>query len=132
MKLPRPKKNKYNAVRNKHAGIWFDSEFEGSCYGYLKMRQMAGEIRELKHHPGSIYLSDAKIEYQPDFSWIENDGNYLWHGEAKGMETASWVIKKKLWVCYGPTPLAIFKGNAARPFIQQKIFPPLRLQEEKN
>lgn len=73
-----------------------------------------------QHH---TYLTAARINYIADFSAFElATGNIIFF-EAKGVETPSWRIKRRLWEFYGPGELRIYKGNHVRPFLFETIVP---------
>jgi hypothetical protein len=77
-------------------GIRFDSQFECKIYAELKL--LYGKAVECQP---KVYLTRSKILFKPDFKV----GN-TYH-EAKGYETASYRLKRRLWACYGPGPLII-------------------------
>lgn len=107
-------RTKYNSRKVTRYGITFDSKLELAVYEYLLVDQQEGQLFSLTHHPKPyVYLTLAEIEYRPDFS------AYLPHGElvyfeAKGKETASWKLKRRLWEYYGPGRLRIFAGTYQR------------------
>jgi hypothetical protein len=116
----RRSKGKYGAKKVERAGYSFASKLEASLFGLLRLREMAGEISELKTQ-ASVYLTDARILYKPDFSYLENGVEQF--AESKGFETSDWRIKRRLWGCYGPGPLHIWKGSAARLAHHETITP---------
>lgn len=102
---------KYGNKKVEHAGIWFDSKLERSLYDILFLMQKSGKISELRHHPGTVFLSDARIQYRPDFRYVLPCGKFEW-AEAKGFPNDKWPMKKKLWKHYGPGVLHIWMGSA--------------------
>ena len=120
-KVLRPeKKNKYGAVRTELDGVGVPSKLEAAVMGKYKLRQLAGEIRNLKHYE-TVELTDAKIKYKADGSYIDcatGEMNYI---EAKGAEGERWRIIKKLWPYYGPGPLDIWKGSYRDPELVETI-----------
>lgn len=99
---------KYGATRVSHAGYSFASKLESALFDLLKEREGKGFISEIKCQT-SVYLTEARILYKPDFQFISHDK--IVYAEAKGMETNSWRIKRRLWIFYGPGDLEIWKGT---------------------
>lgn len=107
-------RTKYKSVKVNHAGQRFDSKLEASVFDILSLLERAGHISELHHHPGTIFLTDARIQYRPDFTFFDKDGTRAW-AEAKGFPTPMYQIKKKLWKFYGPGKLYIYTGSYKYP-----------------
>lgn len=105
----------------KHAGIQFDSKLEHSVYELLLQRQAAGEFKSIQCQD-VVYLTLARIRYEPDFKCIDQDDTPVWV-EAKGYANERWPMKKKLWKFYGPGKLEIWKGTHARPLLDEVIIP---------
>lgn len=61
---------KYGGTKIDHAGFRFDSKLEAALFDNLSLRERAGEIKELKHHPGTVFLSTARIQYRTDFNFL--------------------------------------------------------------
>lgn len=101
-------------------GYTVASKLEGSVLSMLLLRVRAGEIRDLKTQV-NVYLTDARILYQADFSYQEN-GEEI-YAEAKGFETPVWKIKLRLWKHYGPGKLLIYKGSAKRFYLEETVIP---------
>lgn len=104
-------------------GHSYDSRAEAALHALLLLRERGGEIRSLAHHPGTVFLSAARIQYRPDFTWIEEESGQQTWGEMKGFETPEWRIKRRLWLAYGPGKLEVWKGSAARPFLHETLIP---------
>lgn len=116
-------KNKYGAKKVEHAGLAFDSQLERALFDQLSLRQIAGEIQSLTHHPATVYLTEARVIYKPDFAFINAiSGEKEW-AEAKGFPTPSWAIKKRLWKTYGPGRLHIYGGSASRLTLLEVLNP---------
>lgn len=103
--------NKYRAKRVGN----FSSKLEASVYAYLEAQEDVSEIKCQQ----KVYLTEARILYIADFSYLRC--GKLTYGEAKGVETATWRLKKKLWKFYGPAPLEIYMGSYARPYLAEEI-----------
>lgn len=73
-KLVPKKRHKYNASPQRIDGYYFDSTAEGQRYGALKLRQVAGEIKDLQVHPRyPLELNGARVAiYEADFAYLEN------------------------------------------------------------
>lgn len=114
------KQNKFNANiiqdgLGKHKG----SQLELSVLALYRIRERAGEISNLRHqHTAPIV---AGINWRLDFSFIK-DG-IEWFGEAKGFQTETYVLKKKLWVVFGKAPIEIWRGTATKPYLDEIIYP---------
>ncbi len=113
-------KNKYRAKKVKHAGYSFASQGERDMFTILKEREDNKELTNLKCQV-SVYLTDARILYKPDFSY-ERD-NLTVYVEYKGFETAPWRIKRRLWKHYGPGPLDIYKKCGRDIYLHETIIP---------
>lgn len=106
-KKPRLKSTKVE----RPGGLWLDSRLEGALYDLLASWQRLGIISGLHHHPGTIFLSDARIQYRPDFTFLRVKSQEREWAEAKGFANDKWPIKKKLWRSYGPGILHIYGGS---------------------
>jgi len=110
----------WKGKRSKVGGKNFQSKGEAGLYEYLLLRQKNGEIEEIQTQV-QVYLTDARILYKPDFTFIE-DGIQKW-AEYKGFETAIWRIKRRLWMHYGPGILEVWKGYYPRLTCVETIEP---------
>lgn len=118
----RKKGNKYGATRVERANYTFGSKLEAAVFDFLKLRERAGELSNIKCQV-PVKLTRAKILYIADFSAIEVASNEMIFIEAKGMNTATWAIKLRLWHCYGPGKLEIWRGNYNSPFLAETVIP---------
>ena len=117
-----PIQRKYkNAKSTDEAGRSFDSGLERSVFRILELQQRAGEIKSIRQQ-ASVYLTDARILYKPDFEVEAADGS-TYFVEAKGFKTAVYAIKRRLWMHYGPGPLHVYEGSAANPKLTETIIP---------
>ena len=118
------KRNKYGAKKvvddPKYPGMRFDSQFEKRVYTELILREAQGEIHNIKTQV-AVYLTDARILYRPDFTY-ELEGVTI-YAEAKGFETAVWRIKRRLWKCYGPGILEIYKQRGKGTHLAETLTP---------
>lgn len=82
-------------------GIKFQSKAEGAYYQVYK--EIIVEMQP------KIYMTDAKILYKPDF--LLSNGDYI---DVKGMTTATFNLKARLWKHYAKGKLIIVKriGNS--------------------
>jgi hypothetical protein len=121
-------KEKYSRKKVERAGYSFDSKLEAALFDQLKLRERAGEISDLQAQD-TIYLTDARIMYKPDFkSILVKTGEPIWH-EAKGLELPIWRIKLRLWRHYGPGPLEIWKGHYGKLTLTETVFPKTKIEE---
>lgn len=117
------KGRKFRNNKIEHAGFRFDSKLEKAVFEILKLQERANEISELKHHPGTVFLTDARIQYRPDFRFKSHPSGDMVYAEAKGYPDSKWAIKKKLWLFYGPAQLIIYGGTWHNPQIIEIITP---------
>ncbi len=111
-----PKRNKFRAVRTNG----FASKFESAVHDVLVIRERAGEIRNIKMQQGVNLLGG--IRWKIDFSFEEKARAWsIAYAEAKGVETADYRIKLKLFKADPPAPLEIWKGNYKRPKMVERI-----------
>lgn len=115
--------NKYGNKKIEHAGHWFDSRLEAALFDLLSLHQCGGEISSLSHHPGTVFLGPARVQYRPDFRWKNEKTGIIEHGEAKGFPNDKWPLKKRLWKFHGPGPLFIWRGTATALKLTETIIP---------
>jgi hypothetical protein len=99
------RQHKYNARKTEIDGVTFDSKREAQRYVKLKARAAAGEIHALQLQPrfelqpsfkGANGKTIRAIHYVADFQYVEN-GRVIVE-DAKGMETAVFKLKRKLFL----------------------------------
>lgn len=105
--LGEKKKNKYGNKRTDREGRSFASKLEAEVFDYLKLLEGEGEFRDIRCQV-HVYLTDARIDYIPDFCVFDVKLGQDVYVEAKGFQTETWLLKKKLWRYYGPGRLRIF------------------------
>jgi hypothetical protein len=125
MRFPKPNyksKSKYKAIQSNG----FGSKLESAVYGLLKLRELAGEIKDIKCQV-PIVLQDGpreeKITWKADFSFIKIETDELWYCEAKGVETETYRLKLKMFRKLKIAPLEIYKGNYRFPKLVERIEP---------
>jgi len=106
------KKNKFGAKRTNG----FPSRLESAVFDHLKIREGAGEIADIKRYP-SVELQGG-IRWKVDFSFVEIASSKLVYAEAKGVATADYRIKLRLWKSDPPARLEIWKGKYYRDEIR--------------
>jgi len=116
-------KTKFGNRKTELAGRTFDSRAEAALFSLLSLRERGGEIRDLAHHPGTVFLSGARIQYRPDFRYtVCATGETEW-AEYKGFETPSWRKNLRLWRTLGPGTLHIWKGSATSLKLVETVIP---------
>lgn len=96
------RKHKYNARKTVIDDITFDSAAEARRYGQLKMRQLAGEIKELTLQPEFPLIVNGKKlgtrgrKYVGDFSYIDTHTGLRVVEDVKGMDTDISKLKRDL------------------------------------
>lgn len=101
-----PKKSKFSSVKTIIDGHAFDSKKEAKYYSELKIREKAGEIKELKLQPRFLLQNGfsyngkryRKIEYIADFEYFDVMENKHVVVDVKGYKTDVYQIKKKLFL----------------------------------
>ena len=116
-------RRKYGNVKTKIAGHWFDSKAEAALFLRLSLEEREGRIRDLSHHPGAVFLSAARIRYQPDFRFVNCATGETEYAEFKGAETQAWRKNLKLWRAMGPGKLHIWKGDSKYMKIVETVIP---------
>jgi predicted nuclease of restriction endonuclease-like RecB superfamily len=111
--------NKYRARRTSLDGYSFQSKLEADCYLFLKNQ----EDVEILQTQIQVHLTRAKILYKPDFKIQYKSTKEIVYVEAKGFQTASWRIKRRLWMFYGPAPLLIYQARGTRLILTETIIP---------
>lgn len=100
-------RHKYNAVKDEHDGIKFDSKAEGRYYLYLKAQVAAGEVVNFAPHV-SFWLPGG-TRYVVDFLVWMTDGRTRFI-DVKGVETVVFKNKKKLFeATYAPAVIEVVK-----------------------
>jgi hypothetical protein len=113
---------KYSNKKISHAGYSFASKAEAALFDQLKWLEKAGVLRSIECQD-SVYLTDARILYKPDFvAWDVKLESPVWY-ECKGFETDVYRIKRRLWMHYGPGPLRVFKGSYKSLYLHEEIIP---------
>lgn len=108
-KSKRRRANKYNAVRTIIDGVSFHSKREASAWSYLKIRERAGEIRDLKRQVPFKLCAYGKngepvycTTYVADFQYFDVKQVREIVSDAKGVKTALFSIKAKMMLaCHG-------------------------------
>lgn len=119
MRYGRPK---YGQKKQRRGGRSFDSKLEANVFEMLRLRELAGEITEIKQQV-NVHLTKARILYKPDYSYIDCETQETIYVEAKGFETPVWRIKRRLWKCYGPGPLMVYRGANQNFFLKETLIP---------
>lgn len=98
------KRSKYGSRKIEIDGHVFDSKKEAEYYQQLKLRKMAGEIKDFELQPEFVLQEGFKkngktyreIKYLADFKVIYPDGS-IEIIDIKGMETQVFRLKHKLF-----------------------------------
>lgn len=86
--------NKYNNIKTTFDGFTFDSKAERRRYEELKLLKRAGEIKYFNLQPS--FKFECGTRYLPDFI-ICDKNNKIWVEDVKGVETAVFKVKKKMF-----------------------------------
>lgn len=87
------KPSKYKNIKIELDDHTFDSKAECERYKQLQIMQRAGAIKSFNIQPSFVLTSG--IRYRPDF--IVWDGSQIWVEDVKGMETAAFRMKEKMF-----------------------------------
>lgn len=91
--------SKYNNVKVKLDGEWFDSHKEGLRYRELQLMERAGEITELERQVEYELIPKQKgeraVKYIADFRYKNKEGQTIVE-DVKGYKTEVYKIKRKL------------------------------------
>ena len=121
-KKPKRSRHKFGAKRQEVAGRSFGSKLELAVFEILKLRELAGEIKDIQQQV-HVKLSAAQITYIPDFRCTEVATGKPLYVEAKGFQTPEWRIKRRLWIAYADAPLEIWMGSHNRPTLKEILIP---------
>lgn len=112
-------RNKYKAIRTRG----FGSKLEAAGYDLLKLRELAGEIKNIKCQQAVTLLekNGQKIRWKIDFSFELCADGSLEYAEIKGVETADYKLKLKIYKMDPPAPLTIYKGTYRKLFIAERV-----------
>lgn len=102
------KQTKYKSKKTSVDGLKFDSQAEADFYVHLKTLQQCGHTKILEVQP-KVYMTAARILYKPDFK-IEEQGAVVYI-DVKGMKTAVFNLKVRLWEHYGLGTLRLVSKN---------------------
>lgn len=112
--------NKFGAVR----ANGFPSKLEAAVHDILLLRQKLGEIDEIKRQQTVVIQEgsrETRIAWRVDFSFLDLKTGQTNYVEAKGMPTAEYKLKLKLWRANPPADLEIWGGDYKRPKLVEKI-----------
>lgn len=105
--------SKYGSKKVARHGYSFASKLEAAVYDYLHALELAGEISDLKVQQRVYFFKNPDIYMIPDFSFLNSDG-VLEYAEAKGMQTDTYKIKRKLWVHMISHRLTVYGGSYSK------------------
>lgn len=108
--MPYRRHNKFNAKRTVLDGITFHSAGEAQRYAVLKLRERAGEIKDLVLQPRFDFRKEGRwmrirstgfpngriVHYTADFSYTEIETNEHIVEDFKGMDTYASRMKRAL------------------------------------
>ena len=104
-------------------GIQFDSGQEAKVYGYLKLRQAAGEIAGLQIHRKFILHGldgSAVCEYTPDFCYME--GSRFTVHEVKGRVSRDYPLRRGFFLAeYQDYAFVEQKGSVLKWFRREVV-----------
>ncbi len=104
------------------------SKLESYLCALLQLRQKAGEFNRLIVEKRvkvccsalCACTSQQRVDYIADF-FCERDDGGSFYVEAKGVATAIWKIKRRLWIHNVPFKLEVWGGHYSRPTLIEVI-----------
>ncbi len=122
-----PRANKYHAKPVREGGRFYASTAERDYHDELKLREQAGDVRNIVVQPPVSLV--ASITYRPDYKFDERGlrpdaWRTIWV-DVKGVMTREFLLKLKLWREFGPGPLRIVqrKGRRAQFMTTREVYP---------
>jgi hypothetical protein len=122
-----PRRHKYGAKPVREAGRFYASTAERDYHAELKLREEAGDVRDIVVQPAVALV--AGITYRPDYRFEERGlsperWRLVWV-DVKGAMTREFLLKLKLWREFGPGPLKIVqrKGRRAQFLTVREVLP---------
>lgn len=112
-------RNKFGAIKVQFDGHSFDSKAERDCYLHLKQLEKDRKIMEIKFQVNVDLCAGVKTRI--DFTYFDLILKQTVYAEYKGMDTAVWSLKKRLWAFYGPGLLRIYKGSGFNIYLDKEI-----------
>lgn len=109
MKNSRSRFNKFNAKKTEVDGITFDSKAEARHWCELKIRERAGEIKDLQRQVEYRLEVNGHLvcKYIADFEYIEN--GKMVTADTKGMILPEFRLKAKLFRAIHGRDIVILK-----------------------
>lgn len=118
---------KYGAQKTSIDGIAFSSKLEAAVYCTLKLRERAGEIKNIRMQQyvelkGECELcGESRKGFKVDFSFEESPDWKTVYCEAKGVRTSEYIRHEKLWKKNPPARLEVWGGNHRNPKLLKVI-----------
>lgn len=99
-----PARSKFRAIKTEVDGITFDSKKEAERYAMLRLRELAGEIQDLKLQPRfPLVVNGVKVcTYVADFEYAERGARVVEDVKSAGTKTRAYRIKRKLLAALQP------------------------------
>lgn len=113
--------NKYGAKRIEVAGESYDSKAEHEMHTLLKLREKAGDIKNIRRQ--MVIQLTRFVKWRADFVVfsIKKDQDVI--VEFKGLEDARFRVIKQLIREFAPMPVEIWKKQGNRIYLDQEIQP---------
>jgi len=96
------RRSKYNSIPVDCDGYHFDSMAELRRYNELRLLTHTGEIGQLEVHPRYLIVpkdgNGRALYYEADFSYVEYQSNTRVVEDVKGVKTAVYQLKKRLFL----------------------------------
>ena len=98
------------------------SKLERAVCNLIWFREKAGELKHLQHED-HVLMTLAEIGYIADFRCLDQKTGETILIEAKGFQSPTWPIKKRLYKWYGEYKLEIWTGTWRNPVLTEVITP---------
>lgn len=113
---------KYHNRRTRGATGMYDSGLERAYVeDVLGPLALAGVIRDLRRQHNVHLVGDIGLKTDADY--IEADRERHVHVEVKGFPDKVWLLKKRLWHFFGPTPLLVVTRTRAGTWLTEEVLP---------
>ncbi len=116
-----PRAGKYNAKPVRDGGRWYASTAEHDYHAELKLREEAGDVRDVQCQP-VVRLANA-VNYRPDFKFVDARTERVVYVEVKGFEGERWRVIQQLWRVHGPATLQVVKRSGRAFVVTKEILP---------
>lgn len=114
------KSNKYGAEKVKDGARTYDSKMEYEMHAVLKLMERAGQVRNIRHHPAAIQLTEH-VTFKIDYIVYDTVRATDIGVEVKGMWAERFRVICQLWPEFGPFPMQVWGKRFGKLFMLKEI-----------